>query len=260
MKLLQRGTVALFILVLAGYVGLNLYVSRCVDRTPPVITCDTDVVEVRVGASDSTLLEGVTASDNRDGDLTDTVMIKGVSQLITADTAKVTYIVFDSSNNMATASRTVRYTNYEKPRFSLETPLIFLAGGKVQLLDRLHAIDVIDGDLSDSIRVTTQNVNAAEAGIYTVTVQVTNSLGDVESLPLKVEVIGAGNVNPAVRLSEYIVYLQAGARFSPADHIIAPADPGAVEIDSDVTTSTPGVYEVSYTYRGDTVYQTVVVR
>lgn len=260
MKLLQRGTVALFILVLACYVGLNLYVSRTVDRTPPVITCDTDAVEVRVGASDSTLLEGVTASDNRDGDLTDTVMIKGVSQLITADTAKVTYIVFDSSNNMATASRTVRYTNYEKPRFSLDTPLIFLAGGKVQLLDRLHASDVIDGDLSDSIRVTTQNVNAGEAGIYTVTVQVTNSLGDVESLPLKVEVIGAGNVNPAVRLSEYIVYLPAGARFSPADYVIAPADPGEVEIESDVAASTPGVYEVSYTYRGDTVYQTVVVR
>ena len=82
----------------------------------------------------------------------------------------------------------------------------------------------------------------------------------MESLPLKLEVVGSGSVDPAVSLSEYIVYLQAGARFSPADHIIAPADPGAVEIDSDVTTSTPGVYEVSYTYRGDTVYQTVVVR
>ena len=89
---------------------------------------------------------------------------------------------------------------------------------------------------------------------------VTNSLGDVESLPLKVEVIGAGNVNPAVRLSEYIVYLQAGERFSPADYVTAPADPGEVEIESDVAASTPGVYEVSYTYRGDTVYQTVVVR
>ena len=40
----------------------------------------------------------------------------------------------------------------------------------------------------------------------------------------------------------------------------APADPGEVEIESDVAASTPGVYEVSYTYRGDTVYQTVVVR
>ena len=260
MKLLQRGTVALFILVLAGCVGLGLYVSRCVDRTPPVITCDTDVVEVRVGASDAALLKGVTASDDVDGDLTDTVMIKGVSQLITADTAKITYIVFDSANNMATASRTVRYTNYEKPRFSLERPLIYLAGSKIQLLDRLYASDVIDGDLTDSIRVTTQNVNAAETGVYAVTVQVTNSLGDVESLPLKLEVVGSGSVDPAVSLSQYIVNLQAGAQFSPADYIIAPAEPGAVEIDSDVSASTPGVYEVSYTCRGDTVYQTVVVR
>lgn len=260
MKLLQRGTIALFLLVLAGYVGLNLYVSRSVDRTPPVITCASDVVEVRVGASDAALLEGVTASDDVDGDLTDTVMVKGVSQLITADTAKVTYIAFDSSNNMSTASRTVRYTNYEKPRFSLDRPLIFLAGGKVQLLDRLRASDVIDGDLSDSIRVTTQNVDASAAGVYSVTVQVSNSLGDVESLPLKVEIIGAGNVNPAVRLSEYIVYLSAGASYSPAGYITTPTDPGMVEIESDVDTGLPGIYEVTYTYRNDTVYQTVVVR
>lgn len=260
MKLLQRGTVALFILVLAGYIGLNLYVSRSVDRTPPVITCSSEVVEVRVGASDAALLEGVCASDDRDGDLTGEIMIKGVSQLITADTAKVTYIVFDSSNNMSTASRTVRYTNYEKPRFALDRPLIFLAGSKVHLLDRLSASDVIDGDLSDGIRVTTQNVDASTAGVYSVTVQVTNSLGDVESLPLKVEIIGAGNVNPSVRLSEYIVYLSAGESFSPAGYITAPADAGTVEIESGVDTSAPGIYEVTYTYRNDTVYQTVVVR
>ena len=61
---------------------------------------------------------------------------------------------------MATCSRTVRYTDYEKPHFSLSQGLVYPVGGSVTLLDRLTATDVIDGDISDNIRVTTQNVTA----------------------------------------------------------------------------------------------------
>ena len=261
MKLLQRGTVALFCLVLAVHVGLNLYLKYNVDRTPPVITCDSEVVEVSIVAGESALLKGVTAADNKDGDLTGQVLIKGVSRLITADTAKVTYIVFDNSNNMATASRTVRYTDYEKPRFALDQPLIYRVGNTVQLLDRLTATDVLDGNISDNIRVTTQNVNPTLAGSYAVTVQVSNSLGDVESLPLTVQVSNNAHAVSAVRLSEYIVYLEQGDTFRPRDYITAPADVSAVTVDSSrVDTSVPGVYEVFYTHQTDTVILTVVVR
>ena len=260
LRLLQRGTAAVFILVLAVWAGLRVYSIKNVDNTPPVITCDSEVVEVRVGAGESALLKGVTAHDDRDGDLTDEIMIKGVSQLITADTAKVTYIVFDSSNNMTTASRTVQYTNYEKPRFALKQPLVFLMGSQVRLLDRLTASDVIDGDLSDAIRVTTQNVDPSRAGVYSVTVQVTNSLGDVESLPLKVTMSNSSGVEPNVTLSDYIVYLEAGSRFDPHSYITAPAERYSVDVDSGVDTAQPGVYEVAYTYQGDTAYQVVVVR
>ena len=258
LRLLQRGTIALFILVTAVYASLTLYTHKNVDRTPPVITCDSDVVEVRVGASDSSLLQGVTAVDDRDGDVTDDIMIKGVSQLITADTAKVTYIAFDSSNNMSTASRTVHYTNYEKPRFALKQPLHFAAGGQVSLLNRLTASDVIDGNISKNIRVTTQNVDTSRSGVYAVTVQVVNSLGDVESLPLKVTV--SEHPESAVQLSDYIVYLDVGSRFAASAYITAPADLAGIKVDSNVDTDVPGIYEVTYTYQTDTVHQTVVVR
>lgn len=261
MKLLQRGTVALFILVLAAFVGLNLYLRVSVDRTPPVITCDSEVVEIRRGADESALLKGVTATDDTDGDVTDSILIKGVSQLITADTAKVTYIAFDSSNNMSVKSRTVRYTNYEKPRFELKQPLIYRVGSKVQLLDRLTAADVVDGDISGNIRVTTQNINASVEGGYAVTVQVSNSLGDVESIPLTVLIANGTYITPAVTLSDYILYLETGDSFRPADYILTPADPSAVRVDAgEVDTTRPGVYEVFYSYQSDTVIMTVVVR
>lgn len=260
LRLLQRLTVAVFALVLAVFLGLEYYTRTQLDRTPPVLSVDSEVLEVRVGCPDEALLEGVHAHDDVDGDISHTVLIKGISPLITADTAKITYLAIDSSNNMSTLSRTVRYTNYEKPRFALERPLIFLTGSKVQLLDRLTASDVIDGDISEGIRVTTQNVDSSTPGVYTVTVQVSNSLGDVEILPLRVTMALASGVNPAVRLSDYIVYLEQGEHFDPLRYISVPTEPAAVEVDSDVDTSTPGVYDVTYTYRASTVYQTVVVR
>lgn len=260
MRILQRITIGLFLVVLLAFVGTKIYVSQVLDRVPPVITCDSDTIEVSVGASDRTLLKGITATDDRDGDVTDQVMIKGVSHLIGADTAKVTYVAFDSSNNMSTLQRTVHYTNYERPRFALSSPLTFPLGSSITLLDLLTASDVLDGDISDSIRVTTQNVDTRTPGIYSVTVQATNSLGDVESLPLKVVIrSGASSYSP-LTLSDYIVYLEMGDSYRPSTYVVTPSYAGDVEIDSHVDTDTPGIYDVSYTYQNFTVYQTVIVR
>lgn len=260
LKILQRITMFVFAVTLLTFVGLKFYIARTVDRTPPVISFDSDVVEVDVGAGEDVLLTGVTAWDDRDGDVTGEVMIKGVSQLITADSAKITYIAFDSANNMSIANRTVRYANYEKPHFALTSPLIFPLGGQVSILEKLTARDVVDGDLTGSIRVTTQNVETARAGVYSITVQVTNSLGDVETLPLKVTMTDSAGTAPNVTLSSYIIYRNVGQSFHPTAYITAPADPSAVTVDSNVDTSRAGIYEVTYTYQGDTVYQTVVVR
>ena len=260
MRFLERITVLIFAVVSLLFFGTRLYLSWTADHTPPVLVCDSDVLEISLGASQDTLLSGVTASDNRDGDLTDQILIKGVSQLITADTAKVTYIVFDSSNNMATVQRPLRYLNYEKPRFSLSAPLVFTAGEQIRLLPFLSASDLVDGDLSHSIRVTNHNMDTSRPGRYHVTLQVTNSLGDTESLPVSVLVREQLPADPALTLSEYIVYLEQGDTFSPTAFILTPADPGSVEVESAVDPETPGTYEVSYTYRNYTVFQTVVVR
>ena len=113
---MQRVILALFILTLLAFCGLRIYRRLTVDVTPPVITCSTDSIDVSVTAGDEALLQGVMASDDRDGDLTDQILIKGVSPSLTDSSAQVTYIVFDSANNMATVTRTVRYTDYEAPR------------------------------------------------------------------------------------------------------------------------------------------------
>lgn len=270
MKILKRVTVILFVVVLALFAAMQVRERFFTDTTPPVISCGSDVVEVSVSAPESDLLSGVSAYDSVDGDLSSSVMVEGVSQLITADTAKISYIVFDSSDNAATYSRTVRYTDYHKPRFSLSRPLVYPVGGEVTLKDRLTAADVIDGDISSDIRVTAQDLSTDFEGTYSITVQVTNSMGDTSVLPLKVVLSNAGASAQLVSLTDYIVYIKAGSAFDPEDYIASAQTPdgaavpkSTVAVASNVDASAPGSYEVGYTYAAGgqsyTAYLAVVV-
>ena len=247
---MQRVIAALFILVLLAFCGLRIYRRLTVDVTPPVITCSTDSIDVSVTAGEEALLQGVMAPS------------------LTDSSAQVTYIVFDSANNMATVTRTVRYTDYEAPRFALSQPLVYPAGQTVTLLDRLTATDVLDGDISSSIRITSQNIISTQPGVYSVTAQVDSRLGNSVVLPLKV-VITAGGPQ-LITLSDYLVYLPRGSAFDAAGYIQSVTAPdgtalsaGQVSIESPVDTSVPGTYHVGYsvTAQGQsyTVYLAVVV-
>lgn len=267
-RIMQRLLVGLFVLVLLAFVGLKVYRAIAVDVTPPVFSCDSDTIAISVTADESALLQGVTARDNRDGDLTDQIMIKGVSFLQEDGSAEVTYIVFDSSNNTATMRRTVRYTDYELPRFALAQPLVYTVGQTVTLLDRLTVEDVLDGDVSGNIRITSQNIINSQPGVYNVTAQVDSRLGETVVLPLKV-VVSAGEQR-MIQLSEYLIYLDRGSSFDPADYILSITAPDGsavshdrVEIESLPDMNTAGVYNVGYsiTVQGQSyiVYLTVVV-
>ena len=191
-----------------------------------------------------------------------------VSRLITADSAQVTYIVFDKANNMTTLTRTVRYSDYEKPKFSMNGPLNYTQEDTITLLDRLTAQDLLHGDLSQNICVISQNVSQ-EPGTYSVTVQVTNPLGDTSTLPLKL-VIGRAGTKQLITLTDYLVYLEKGAFFDPNAYIGSVRDPdgealahSAVTVEGYVDTDRAGVYHVRYSCAAQDqiyhVYLTVVV-
>ena len=256
---MQRVVIALFILVLLAFCGLRIYRRVTVDTTPPVITCSSDSIDVSVTAGEDALLQGVMASDDRDGDLTDQILIKGVTPALADSSAQVTYIVFDSANNMATVTRTVRYTDYQAPRFALSRPLVYPLG---------QTVTVLDGDISKTIRITSQNIVNSQPGVYNVTAQVDSRLGEPVVLPLKV-VITTGETQ-LIWLKDYLIYLPQGASFNAAgyiDSVVAPDGStlaaSQVSVDDPVNTSVPGVYYVGYTVAAQgqsyTVYLTVVV-
>lgn len=92
--------------VAVGAVGVLTYKKQ--DRTAPVITVSDKKISYTAGDSYDKLLEGVTATDNRDGDLTDEVFVDKVVPT-SKKKAVVYYGVMDKANNVGTARKTVTY-------------------------------------------------------------------------------------------------------------------------------------------------------
>jgi hypothetical protein len=74
------------------------------DRTAPVIHMEEAELEYRDEMSDEELLEGVTATDETDGDVTGSLVVEKVSEAGNG-TVIVTFGAKDKSGNVAKASR-----------------------------------------------------------------------------------------------------------------------------------------------------------
>ena len=93
MRKLQITLIALFLAVAIAFCAVFLHDRLTADHTAPRIVSDGVPLEVSVNATDAELCAGLTAADDRDGDLTDRIIVRRVSQLTGANSAQATYTV-----------------------------------------------------------------------------------------------------------------------------------------------------------------------
>ena len=245
-------------LIAAGILFYYNYTHE--DVSAPVFQSDSDTMEVSVNATRKDLCAGLRAYDNVDGEITNRIMVQSLSQFVADSTFRVRYIVFDSASNYATCERTVTYTDYVPPKFQLSKPMRFNVGETVTFMDRISAVDCLDRNISDKILLTESNISNSTPGTYSTAVSVTNSMGDTAVLPLTVLIQNRSPSAPEIRLSQYLLYLGVGQKYSFRSMIESVKDPltedaispDAVKINiSGVDRDTPGVYEVYYYYTGE---------
>lgn len=256
MRTIKQVLIILIVLLVMGHVASYLYLGSSDRKVPPVMHCPDDVLEVSSSDKESVLLQGITATDPQDGDITNRIVIAGISKLVTSDTAKVTFIVFDSDDNMASCVRRIRYTDYHRPTFSIVEPLVYSTTEEITILPRLEAQDVVDGNISNNIRVSTREATS-NSEIFYVSIQVTNSVGDTSLLKLPVMLLQSNPLRPEVNLTEYLVYVKQGGEFNAVDYLKNVKVPGEkpsltdVQIEDEVDTANPDTYYVRYTYASD---------
>ena len=186
------------------------------DKTGPVIAVPEDGSLTYVAGEDKKiLLEGVTASDSEDGDVSDTLMIESIRP--NGDRAVVTYTAVDHSHN---ASKSSCVVNYQTETEEEET----IAGEK-----RL-------ADSEDEAEELQENSE-------------TKAQKDVEDA-----IADLPKESPRFRLSQHEVMLAVGEVFDYSQYISDITDDkdsreqlyGRIRLQGKVDTSKAGIYEISY--------------
>ncbi len=262
MRLLRSILLIVFIIttVVFGIVQYRSYKDR--DNKAPVISSSEETIHLSVKAKDEDFLKGVKAVDDVDGDVTLTLSVAGKSNFIEEGVIRVDYAAFDSHNNIGTYSRKIIFDDYHSPRFASEEPLAMRSEASYDF-SFFSAEDVLDGDISNKIKILSDAYAATSSSEYPVEVEVTNNYGDVEKLNLVIELMTNSEYNrqyPA--LSEYIVYVPVDGQIDFTQYIIGirqgdklldfdDTDFSAdwIRIEDYVDYHNPGQYTVTYSLR-----------
>ena len=242
-------------LAIVIFVAAEMREQMNADDTLPSITMDSDAIDISYEYTTDQLLEGVSAYDEADGDLTSQVMVGSFTRFIDPGICDLSYVVFDSSEHMATATRRVHFTDYHSPQFGLAEPLVFAESttNNTEVRALFSANDVLDGDLTDWITYDETDAAYNNPGDYTITMEVSNSFGDTVSYAFPIHIYERNTQDFDITLTTPLVYVEQGSSFDPMAYVESIVDysgnkydPALLNVTSTVDTGTPGIYEVHY--------------
>jgi peptidoglycan/xylan/chitin deacetylase (PgdA/CDA1 family) len=128
------------------------------DTTAPTITLK-HIDDYYTLPNEEYMEEGYWANDNYDGDLTDKVKVEKTKE-------KITYTVVDSSGNITIQERKIFYNDPIAPELKLNgDETITLEEGNKYTEPGYNAIDNVDGDLTEKVKVET-NLDTNKPGTY----------------------------------------------------------------------------------------------
>ena len=167
-----------------------LFVFACVVALASCGDKTTDNAPVITGAVDKTIakgskflpLEGITASDTEDGDLTDSIEVEGSVNPNKEGEYTLTYYVYDKDGNEAsvTVKITVVFTDTTKPMISGVANKEIVIGSDFNKTDGVSVTDAVDGNLTSAL-VVTGEVDVWTAGTYELVYSVSDAAGNTES-------------------------------------------------------------------------------
>ncbi len=223
MRKLNLLCAAVLVVSIGVFAAYNVREYRTRDTLGPVVGMEEEKIYVSVKDPESQLLSGMVATDAKDGDVTDLMMVESISPFVSPDTREVTYAAFDNDRHVTKAVRKMVYTDYTPVIFSLSAPFRFpVATGRRDYIANLTARDCLDGNISDKISFTSDSVfNADTPGDYKVTLEVENSAGDSWQLPVTLSIYdsSAESGAPRIALKDYLIYISPGDTIDPLDWI-----------------------------------------
>ena len=222
---MKKGLVAMLFLACAALLAGNVVVYIGEDRNGPEISVPQEEITYVAGTDTSALLNGVTAQDNRDGDVTDTVTIESIIPNADQTGASVVYVAKDSKNNVTKETRTILYSTDANQAAAQ-------AAAEQVAADQAAAEQAAQGDAAgESAQTTDDGAAQNEAAIAALSAE-----------------------SPRIDLTQYSVELERGAELNELSYVQDISDDEdsrdelyqGIQISGEVDTNTPGEYTLEY--------------
>ncbi|MBC2317280.1 DUF5011 domain-containing protein [Listeria booriae] len=209
-------------------------------------------------------MAGVTASDTEDGNMADKVTVTANDVDTSAvGTYHVTYSVTDSDGNTTTKTITVTVTSNDAPVITASDKTL-KKGDSFDPMAGVSASDTEDGNVTDKVSVTANDVDTSAVGTYHVTYSVTDSDGNTTTKTITVTV--TSNDAPVIVASDQTIKkgkaFDVMAGVSASDLEDGDVTRGITVTANDVDTNTVGTYHVTYSVTdsdGNTTTKTITI-
>jgi len=247
-------------------------VTEAPDTTPPTITLLGDN-PLELTTNDSYVEPGFTAADNKDGDLSGSVVVDASAvNTSVIGSYSVTYTVLDSASNSVTVTRLVGVS--AAPDTTL--PVITLLGanpievvqGSAYNEPGYTATDIIDGTITGLVTVDASAVNTSVIGSYPITYNVSDQAGNAAlTVTRTVTITETPDITPPtitllgdspLELTTNDSYVDPG--FTAADNKDGNLSSSVVVNSSAVNTSVIGSYSVTYSVSDSASNSTIETR
>lgn len=219
MRIFRRGFLVVFAAVFIITAGCFIHNWGKQAAQPPHFEKNTENITVSLEHYREELLNSVKAFDSNGNDISESVVLKKLVKADGKDNFHVTYAVFDSEGVSAEYTASAQILGYVSPRIDLKDPLRFAPGGSGYLADWIKVTDVFDGDISAGAKIVSADMDYDSPGIYTILVQVENSVGDITTFPLKIVVRPQSGSGYTMTLTNNVVYAKKGQKVDPQAYI-----------------------------------------
>ena len=181
------------------------------------------------------------------------------------------YVVSNALSHSGTvsAAETADATDNQAPVVyaddqTIDVGSVFVAQNYIQ------AIDNVDGDISSSVKITSNDVNTSKAGTYHVSYEVSDKAGNTKTGTMTVTVIDPNTTSSAPTIVAEDHDVNLGSTFNPLDNVLVYDKDGnqlltsrVVVSNNNVDTSKVGTYHVTYTVTdvdGNIATKTIAIR
>ena len=220
------------------------------DSKGPKITVEQKSITYVNGDDKASLLDGVSAYDAVDGDVTVSLIVKDITVLNSGDTAKVTYAARDNNNNISEAYRIVTYVDSDENYSEPDDEAMFqeITEGEVTEAEASAEnteAESVDNPADEALQETDEPTEEA-----TEEPQEEEKPEEPEKPQPKATDNKPEDKTPKITLKQKTVNINVGQTFNPSDYIKSKENASSISIDGAINVMAPGTYPLTFKVTG----------